>query len=99
VMGQELVGTLAPHYVLLGFLLPDLVLTVFATIALRRPGLLLLAPLLPVMRFIDAYICLRSIPTAWRTRSSGRWVSPERRETVSTNTSGRHRIGVSPCTR
>jgi poly-beta-1,6-N-acetyl-D-glucosamine synthase len=91
VMGKELVGTLGPQYVLLGFLLPDLLLTVFATIALRRPGLLLLAPLFPLMRFIDAYICLRSIPTAWRAHSSGRWVSPTRREAASPGSDGRHR--------
>jgi poly-beta-1,6-N-acetyl-D-glucosamine synthase len=91
VMGRELVGTLGPQYVLLGFLLPDLLLTVFATIALRRPGLLLLAPLFPLFRFIEAYFCLRSIPTAWRTHSSGRWVSPTRREAASPSTVGRHR--------
>jgi biofilm PGA synthesis N-glycosyltransferase PgaC len=106
VMGQELIGTLAPHYVLFGFLLPDLLLTVFATFALRRPGLLLLAPLFPLMRFIEAYICLRSIPTAWRTHSSGRWVSPARREATAPPPPGRHRLrsttfaieGVSTCT-
>ena len=80
VMGRELVGTLGPQYVLIGFLLPDLLLTVFAAIALRRPSLLLLAPFFPAMRLVDAYVCLRSIPTAWRTQSSGRWVSPARRE-------------------
>ena len=37
VMGK-LVGTLGPQYVLLGFFLPDLLLTVFATISLRRPA-------------------------------------------------------------
>ena len=38
VTGHEFVGTLAPRFVLLGFLLPDLLLTVFAAIALRRPA-------------------------------------------------------------
>jgi hypothetical protein len=106
VMGQELIGTLAPHYVLFGFLLPDLLLTVFAAFALRRPGLLLLAPLFPLIRFIEAYICLRSIPTAWRTHSTGRWVSPARREATTPSAPGRHRLrsttfaieGVSTCT-
>ena len=79
VMGRELVGTLGPQYVVIGFLLPDLMLTIFAAIALRRPGLLLLAPLFPLMRFVEAYICLRSIPTARRTHSTGSWVSPTRR--------------------
>jgi biofilm PGA synthesis N-glycosyltransferase PgaC len=90
VMGHELVGTLGPQYVVLGFLLPDLLLTVFATIALRRPSLLLFAPLFPLLRLVEAYICLRSIPMALRTRSSGAWVSPTRREAIR-RLHGRHR--------
>ena len=79
VMGYEVIGTLGIRYVLLGFFLPDMLLTVFAAITLRRPGLLLLAPLFPFVRFVDAYITLRAIPTALRTKSSGAWVSPARR--------------------
>ena len=90
VMGRELVGMLGPQYVLLGFLLPDLLLTVFAAITLRRPGLLLLAPLFPAMRLVDAYVCLRSIPTAWRTHSSGSWISPTRRQASGSH--GRHKL-------
>ena len=89
VMGWEFVGTLNSVYILLGFLLPDIFLTVFAAIALRRPGFLLLAPLFPLLRFLEAYVCLRAMPKAWRTHSSGRWISPERRSTM---TPGRHRI-------
>lgn len=78
-MGQWVVtGTLTPHYILLGFLLPDLALTIFASITLRRPRLLLLAPVFPILRFVDAWVCLRAIPSAWRTRSTGQWVSPTR---------------------
>ena len=90
VVGLELVGTLSPRYVLIGFLLPDLLLTVFAAIALRRGSLLLLAPLFPAMRLLDAYVCLRSLATAWRTHSSGSWVSPARREDTSLATERRH---------
>jgi biofilm PGA synthesis N-glycosyltransferase PgaC len=90
VIGLEVVGTLAPHYVVFGFLLPDLALTVFAAIALRRPGLLLLAPLFPFMRIVEAYVCLRAIPpSAWRTHSNGRWISPTRRKAGSHNISER----------
>jgi len=80
VMGYEVIGTLdVTHYILVAFFLEDLLVTVGAAIALRRPGLLLLAPVFPFMRFIDAYIALRAIPTALRTRSNGAWVSPIRR--------------------
>ncbi len=92
VAGHEVVGTLAPRFVVLGFLVPDLALTIFAAIALRRPSLLLLAPVFPFLRFVDAYVCLRSIPpSVWRTRSNGRWISPTRRKTTSPSISGRHR--------
>jgi hypothetical protein len=67
-----------PYYVLIGFLLPDMLLTIFAAIMLRRPGMLLLIGIFPALRFLEAYICLRCIPRAWRTQSSGRWVSPTR---------------------
>ncbi|MBV9352273.1 MAG: glycosyltransferase family 2 protein [Mycobacterium sp.] len=90
VMGLELVDTWGPQYVLIGFVLRDLLLSVFVAIALRWAGLLLLAPLFPFMRFIEVYICLRSIPTAWRTRSSGSWVSPTRREAPSPSIHSRH---------
>ncbi len=77
--GWVVVGTLTPKLVFIGFLVPDLLLTVFAAIALRRPSLLALAPLFPLMRFVEAYLNLRCIFAAWRTTSSGRWVSPTRR--------------------
>lgn len=84
--GQVIVGTMNLWHVLLGFTVPDLVLTLFATIALRRPTMLLLAPLFPIMRFIEAWICLRAIPpTAWRANSSGRWISPTRRKALPDN--------------
>lgn len=91
----RVIGTLSPHYLLLGFLVPDLALTVFAAIALRRPRLLLLAPLFPLMRFVEAYICLRTIPMAWRIHSTGRWISPARRATTPTPTST---LGATTCT-
>ncbi len=78
-MGKEVVATLGMHYVFVGFFLPDLILTVVAAFALRWPRLLLFAPIFPAVRMVDAYICLRSVPTAFLTHSSGRWVSPTRR--------------------
>ena len=94
-----IVGTLDFRFILLGFFLPDLLLTVFAVISTRRPGLLLLAPLFPFMRFIDSYVVLRSIWAAWHTESNGQWVSPARRTTDSPNTSGKHRLTVVPSLR
>jgi len=77
--GYMVVGNFDFRYVLVGFFLPDMLLTVYATISTRRPVLLLLAPLFPFMRFIDSFVTLRSIWAAWHTESNGTWVSPARR--------------------
>lgn len=90
VAGHVILGTLNYWYILLGFFGPDLLLTIYAVISTRRLSLLLLSPFFPFMRFIDAYITIRSIWAAFHTHSNGSWVSPVRRETVSPNTSERH---------
>ena len=82
ILGHSVVATITPLNVALGFLLPDMFLTIFAAIALRRPNLLLLILLFPLMRFVEAFIALRCIPAAWLTTSTGQWVSPTRRENV-----------------
>ncbi|WP_197502251.1 GDP-mannose 4,6-dehydratase [Mycobacterium sp. E2733] len=79
ISGWTVAGGLPPKYMLTGFVLPDVALTAFAAVALRRPTLLLMAPVFPLLRFVEAYVCLRSIPAAWRTTSTGRWISPKRR--------------------
>jgi UDP-glucose 4-epimerase len=77
--GWTVAGGLPLKYAFIGFVLPDVVLTAFAAIALRRPSLLAWAPLFPILRFVESYVCLRSIPAAWNTDSTGRWISPKRR--------------------
>lgn len=72
-------GLLRPQDVLLGVFLPDLLLTVIAALSLRRPGFLLMAPLFPLMRILDAGICLMVLPQAYSAASSGVWTSPARR--------------------
>ena len=53
-----MVGGLPPKYAFTGFVLPDVALTVFAAVALRRPTLVLMAPVFPLLRFVEAYVCL-----------------------------------------
>ncbi|MHA7282926.1 glycosyltransferase family 2 protein [Arthrobacter sp. TMS2-4] len=66
--------------VLLGVLLPDFLLSIFAAIVLKRPVYLLFGLLFPLMRMLDAGICLSQIPRAWLPdRTSGVWTSPRRR--------------------
>lgn len=72
-------GLLQPQDVLIGVLLPDFILTVFAACLLRSPRYLLLGLGFPLMRMLDAALCLWMLPKAFRGRSSGVWVSPTRR--------------------
>jgi poly-beta-1,6-N-acetyl-D-glucosamine synthase len=72
-------GVLPPEAVLIGVLVPDYLLSIFAAIALRRPGYLLFGLLFPLMRILDAAICLSQIPKAWLSTSTGVWKSPRRR--------------------
>ena len=87
----ELAGVLPPQAVLLGVLVPDFLLTVLAAVVSRRPHYLLYALAFPVIRIVDAAMCLRTIPLAWRSRDNGVWRSPARRSNA------KHRAGsVSP---
>jgi poly-beta-1,6-N-acetyl-D-glucosamine synthase len=70
---------LPPESIALGVYLPDFVLTVITVVALRRSSLLLWAPLFPLLRIVDAGVCLSTLPLAW-SGSSGRWTSPTRRK-------------------
>jgi biofilm PGA synthesis N-glycosyltransferase PgaC len=68
----------APN-VLLFLALPDYLLTCFVAAALRRPSLLVYGLGFLPIRLVDAVITLRTLPQAWRARSSGHWTSPTRR--------------------
>ncbi|WP_231391716.1 glycosyltransferase family 2 protein [Arthrobacter sp. 35W] len=72
-------GVLRPQDVLIGVFIPDLVLTLLAVVSLRKPGLLLYAPLFPFMRIVDAVLCMRALSEAFSASSSGAWTSPARR--------------------
>ena len=74
-----LTGLLPPQQLLIGVLLPDYLLTVMAVCVLRRPRYLLLGIGFPLMRMLDAVLCLRMLPRAFASSSSGVWVSPTRR--------------------
>lgn len=78
-------GVLGSYFTVLGILLlvvlPDYLLTCVTAVALRRPGLLLYGLAFLPVRVIDATALLRTLPMAWRTRSSGLWDSPGRRPT------------------
>jgi cellulose synthase/poly-beta-1,6-N-acetylglucosamine synthase-like glycosyltransferase len=68
-------GTIA-----VGVLVPDYLLSCFVAVVERRPRYLLFAPFFIFFRIVDAGIALYTIPRAWQERSTGRWVSPARRD-------------------
>ncbi|TKV61716.1 glycosyltransferase family 2 protein [Nakamurella flava] len=75
-------GILPPWALLVGLLIPDLALTVFAVLVRRSSRFLVYALAFPLMRILDAALCLRSLARAFGRRSSGVWVSPTRRPAV-----------------
>ena len=74
-----LANFLHPRDVLIGVLIPDYLLTIMAACILRQPRYLVLGLFFPLMRVLDAGLCLRVLPKAFRGTSSGVWVSPTRR--------------------
>jgi len=76
---------LPPLLLLLGILLPDYLLTVLAAVVARQPRYLVVGLAFPLMRILDAFLCIRALVTALSANPThGRWVSPQRRsiETV-----------------
>lgn len=68
-----------PALLLLVVVVPDVLLTCAVAAGQRRLGILVAAPAYPVLRVLDAWLCLRSLAASFRTRSTGRWTSPTRR--------------------
>ena len=67
-----------PSSVFFGIVVPDYALTVVVALLDRRPRLLLVGLFFPVLRLVDAAIGIYAIPMAWLSRSNGRWKSPAR---------------------
>ena len=82
-VATSIVQLVPPTAVLLGVLIPDFMLTIFVAIVTRRPKYLLLGLGFPLMRIVDAAICLRTLPEAYLAKRSrqgnGTWKSPVRR--------------------
>ncbi|MDY7543464.1 MULTISPECIES: glycosyltransferase family 2 protein [unclassified Cryobacterium] len=81
-IATQLTNAVPPTLILIGVLVPDYLLTVLVVAVTRRPSYLVLGFAFPLVRVVDAAICLATLPQAFLTPSSGRWTSPERRVTV-----------------
>ena len=67
---QDLVATL---------LLVDALITLVIAILIKRPQMLIYWPGFIVIRWVDSLVWLLSIPVAFFKKSTGQWVSPQRR--------------------
>lgn len=73
---------LPPIAIAAGVLLPDYLLTVLAAVLSRRPSYLIRGLVFPLLRMLDALLCLQAMRDAFVRRTDGRWASPERRAVV-----------------
>lgn len=69
------VSLLRPIDLLIGVMIPDYLLTIVAAAALKRPGKLFLDVVFPLIRVVDAVICLMTLTLAWARVTAGVWVS------------------------
>lgn len=77
-LSDSILTDISPGTVLLGLLLPDLANTLIAALlSRRRPRVTAL--FFPLLRILDALLCLRSLVRAFIGTSDGRWHSPSRR--------------------
>ena len=76
---RALAQALPPWSLVLGVLVPDYLLTLFAVLVSRRWSDLLLGPAFVVVRAIDALACLRALVAALVPQAGGVWRSPARR--------------------
>jgi cellulose synthase/poly-beta-1,6-N-acetylglucosamine synthase-like glycosyltransferase len=65
--------------------LPDLALSLLVDTATRRWYILANDASFPLLRLLDAWLCLSALLASFRVNSNGRWTSPTRRLTPSTS--------------
>jgi biofilm PGA synthesis N-glycosyltransferase PgaC len=78
-IARDLSSALPAWVLVLGVAVPDLALSLIVAIATRNARFLLFAPAFPLLRILDAALCLRAARRALSGSSSTVWQSPERR--------------------
>lgn len=76
---EQLAATVPAWAIALGIAVPDYALTIGAAVATRRPAYLWWGVTFPVLRVLDAVLCLQALAVAAVGRADGRWRSPARR--------------------
>ncbi|NQX33494.1 glycosyltransferase family 2 protein [Herbiconiux sp. VKM Ac-2851] len=78
-----LADALPPLALVLGVVVPDYLLTLLAAVVSRRAAYLAYGLVFPLLRVIDALLCLVALYKAGFRRSTGQWTSPSRRPVTS----------------
>lgn len=76
---ETLASRFPPAVLVIAFLCADLAFTIVAMVVARKWSFLAWAPLLPLLRWLDAVICLQAAALSLRRGGDGRWRSPARR--------------------
>jgi biofilm PGA synthesis N-glycosyltransferase PgaC len=76
-------GAVPAWLLVLGLVIPDLAVSIVAAVVGRNGRFLLYAPVFPLLRILDAALCLSALRRALSGSSSGVWQSPQRRAGVS----------------
>jgi biofilm PGA synthesis N-glycosyltransferase PgaC len=73
---------LPPLVIVFGIFIPDYLLTLLAAVVARQPKYLVLGLAFPLLRILDAILCIRGLLAAVSSSPvhQGRWQSPERRK-------------------
>jgi cellulose synthase/poly-beta-1,6-N-acetylglucosamine synthase-like glycosyltransferase len=75
-------GAVPSWILILGLVVPDLAVSIVTAIVGRNARFLLYAPAFPLLRILDAVLCLSALRRALVGSSSGVWQSPQRRAGV-----------------
>lgn len=76
---EDLAARFPAFLLLIAFFVADLALTVVALCISRRRAFVKWAALLPLLRWLDAVLCLQAALLSFKRGSDGRWRSPVRR--------------------
>ncbi|MEN2740802.1 glycosyltransferase [Microbacterium sp. X-17] len=76
---DQIAGAIPVWAIALAVVVPDYLLTIAAAVATGRPSYLWRGLVFPLLRILDALLCLQALRIALRGKTDGRWLSPVRR--------------------
>jgi poly-beta-1,6-N-acetyl-D-glucosamine synthase len=93
---HQIAAILPAWAIALGVVVPDYVLTLGAAAATRRPAYLWRGLVFPLLRILDAFLCLQALRIALGGTADGRWRSPVRRAAAASSGDEGDEVGTGP---